>query len=79
MEAARAVQRREFPPEVRLTMVEDDLDRVDTGLEALRIECREQAERVLAEARSSRQVLTGILVAVATACIMLAVNVTVIR
>lgn len=77
--AARAVQRRGFPPEVRLTMVEDDLDQVDVGLEALRKECREQAERMLAEARSSRQVLTGILVAITTACIMLAINVTVIR
>lgn len=77
--AARAVQRRGFPPEVRLTMVEDDLDQVDVGLEALRKECREQAEKMLAESRSSRQLLTGILVAITTACIMLAINVTVIR
>lgn len=70
----RAVARSRFEADVRLTLVEDDLDELDTGMDALRSEFRSDLKALREEIAATRQVLTGILIAIVVASVMLAIN-----
>lgn len=76
---SRAVARRAFTPDVRLTLVEDDLDEIDAGVSGLRTELHDSIEDLRKEVAATRQVLTGILVAIVVASIMLAINLAVTK
>jgi len=59
----RTAERSTFPDPIRIQLLEQDADEADASWEALRVEIA-----------ALRQVLVGILVAVTTASILLAVN-----
>jgi hypothetical protein len=59
----RTADRAGYDHQVRLSLVEKDIDQVEEGMSGLR-----------AEIAATRQVLIGILIAVTTASILLAVN-----
>ncbi len=61
---SRVLDRATFDERTRLQLIEGDMDRFDTALEAIRDEIK-----------GLTRVMTGILVAVATAAILLAVNI----
>ncbi|RTL08434.1 MAG: hypothetical protein EKK62_07700 [Acidimicrobiia bacterium] len=65
---SRAEERKGFDTDVRVRLLESDLDDNETAIDALR-----------KEIAATRQVLTGILVAVTVASIMLAINLVVAR
>lgn len=75
----RAVARSRFDEAVRLTLIEDDLDEVDEVMVALRQEFHEDVVSLRSEIAATRQVLTGILVALVVASIMLAINLAVTK
>ena len=64
----RTEDRAGFSDDVRLRLVEHDLDRID-----------DRIDRLVAEIAGLRRVLTGILITLATGTVMLAVNVIVLR
>ena len=66
--SSRVEARRAFDTPTRLTLVEGDLDGLEGGLGAFR-------EEIAGEVKSLRTVLIGILISVATAAILLAINV----
>lgn len=70
----RAVSRRSFDTGVRLTLAEDDLDEGELSVAAVREEFQKSVEDLRREIAATRQVLTGILVALVVASIMLAIN-----
>lgn len=61
---SRTSERGSFQPDVRVQLLEHDADEFDGALEGLRLELK-----------GMRGLLTGILVSVATAAILLAVNI----
>lgn len=62
--SGRAQRRRGYDDHTRITLLEDDLDDTDAGLENLRDEVRAQT-----------RILMGVLVAVATGAVIGAINI----
>ena len=70
----RTADRSEFPDPVRLRLLEGDADECDTAVDKLRADLTKSAADLRSDMAALRQVLTGILVAVTVASIMLAIN-----
>lgn len=75
----RTQERSGFVPEVRIALLEKDADECDTSVDLLRADLNTSAADLRADMAALRQVLTGILVAVTVASIMLALNLVVSR
>ena len=75
----RTADRAEFPDQVRIRLLEGDADECDTSVDKLRADFNASAADLRSDMAALRQVLTGILVAVTVASIMLALNLVVSR
>lgn len=76
---SRTEDRQGFDDQVRLRLVEHDLDEADERFEAIAKEIARIAEHLAVEIASLRKVLTGLLIAFTTGAVMLALNVIVLR
>ena len=65
---SRVEERKDFDEQVRVTLLESDADKAEKGLEAFRLELR-----------GIRNVLVGLLLSIATAAVLLAINIMVIQ
>lgn len=66
--ASRTEQRKMFDPPVRISLLEQDLDHVETWRDSMK-----------EEMRALQSILTKILIALVVASVMLAINVVVLR
>jgi hypothetical protein len=78
-DVGRTDDRQSFGDDVRLRLVEHDLDRADERFEAIASEIARTAEHLAVEIAGLRKVLTGLLIAFTTGSVMLALNVIVLR
>lgn len=67
----RRMARKDYEVPIRTSMLEDDADRFEQFMTDL-------ANKTSAEVAAVRRLLTGILVSVTTACILLTVNIVVL-
>lgn len=65
---SRLEERKGFDEPVRITLLESDADKAEEGLEAFRLELR-----------GIRNVLVGLLLSIATAAVLLAINLAVVQ
>ena len=75
----RTADRGDLDLPVRIRMLEGDADAIEAGIAKLTEEIHEAREDARKEVAALRQVLIGILVAVTTASILLALNLVVPR
>jgi hypothetical protein len=75
----RRADRGDLADEVRIRMLEDDADHTDSSIDSLTKEIHHTARDMGTKVDALRQVLVGILVAVTTASILLAMNLVVHR
>ena len=65
---SRVGERKDFDVPVRTTLLESDADKLEEGLEGFRLELR-----------GIRNVLVGLLISIATAAVLLAINLMVVQ
>lgn len=70
----RTADRAEFPDPMRIRLLEKDADECDASVGRLRADLNDKAADLRNDMAALRQVLTGLLVAVTVASIMLAIN-----
>jgi hypothetical protein len=70
----RSQRRQSLPDALRLQLAEDDLDDMESNMEKLIASVDHQIDEFRAAAAKNTAVLVGILVSVATAAILLAIN-----
>lgn len=75
MTAPRAQQRQGFDEAVRLRLLEDDADDAEAHGLALQRQVADDIKTIRDEVDGVKKLLVGILVSVATACILLVVNI----
>lgn len=73
--AGRAESRNSFASDIRIRLLEDDADRADLKFRAMEQENKERDELMDTRLGKITGILTGILVALTTASILLAINV----
>lgn len=72
--SSRTVSRSTFDPSTRISLLEGDADELEGELGATKSSFAEEIDKLRGEIAATRQVLTGILIAVTVASIMLAIN-----
>ena len=71
---SRNQERSMFATEHRVLLLEGDADRTDRRIDAFASDVDRRMDSFVSEIKALRQVLTGILVSLATASVLLAVN-----
>lgn len=79
VDVGRNEDRQGFADDVRLRLIEHDLDRADERFETIAAEISRTAEHLAIEIANLRKVLTGLLIAFTSGSVMLALNVIVLR
>lgn len=70
----RTQERQGFSDTQRIILLEQDADRIDRHLDQIRDQIEQATKKMGDEVKALRGVLTGILVSLATASVLLAVN-----